>query len=125
MWIVGERNDTTDIIAFGLNFLHVILMLLRIVAFILIINLTCKVKFLQKFIEFMGTRTWYIYLLHSYFIAATRIIVKKFEMEAIPQIILGLLMGIGAPLLISVIVKKIWILDLFFYPGKYTNKIKK
>lgn len=78
----------------------------------------------KRILEFLGKRSWYIYLLHSYFLAAARALVKRAGVGLLFQVIIGLAAGIGLPIIISVIAKKVGLFDWIFYPGKQRNNKK-
>lgn len=91
-----------------------------------VVKITCQIGFLGKLLSYLGKNTWYIYLLHTYFTAAARVLIRFLEVENIyVEIVSSLIIACGIPLLIAFFVKKIWFLDIFFYPRKYRNKFRK
>ena len=93
----------------------------------IILTIAIAVKLSEnKTLLYLGKNTLPIYLLHGYFIAATRVVLAKLSMPlvlgVIPTIVCGVL-ATGCPLVVySFVVKKVRMFDFCFYPGRYLNK---
>lgn len=95
---------------------------------IFITKFVCEIgDFIRRMINVMGKYSFEIYLLHIIPMSGIRIILSKilkinnFALHTV----LGIIFGIGIPIVIGYIAHKIGILDFIFYPTKYIYKNKR
>lgn len=98
-----------------------------IIAFSIGIVFICKVDFVKRVFMGIGDYSWYIYLLHSYFLCFVRVILKHFIPmgNQVIEITVGLLFSVGACMVIGFISKQSKWLDGIFYPQHLEQSIKR
>ena len=91
-----------------------------IVSFVALIVLLKTVVFMQKILSKIGYYSWYIYLLHSYFLCARRFFLAKIipSGNSLIEIVLGMSGTVIGCMIIGKCCKKISWLDYIFYPYK-------
>ena len=95
-----------------------LLRMLGIVAFSASVICVTKVVIIKEALMTIGKYSWYIFLLHSYFLCVTRMVLKKI----IPQgnqwieVLVGMVVSVGGCTLVGLISKKFQCLDCLFYP---------
>ena len=78
-----------------------------------------------KFIERLGCSSLDIYLLHTYFVTAMRVICNRFGITNNAVIIIsGTIIGIVGPLMISMLLRKLGLFELLFAPYDWLKKKK-
>ncbi len=101
-------------------------MLLGIFASICFISLIEKVGFISRFLLFVCKYSFPIYLLHTIFTAAVRIVLMKLGItNYYIHIAIGSAAGLAGPLIIGKICSLTPYLNIFFYPVNSFKKIKK
>ena len=99
--------------------------LVGVTASIVLISLLKHFDIINKLLLVVNKYSFPIYLLHTIFTSATRIVLKKIGLNnSIIHSILGIIVGIVIPMIIANITSKIYPLDFFFYPSKTIKKIK-
>ena len=95
-----------------------LLRMLGIVAFSASVICVTRVVIIKEALMTIGKYSWYIFLLHSYFLCFTRVILKKIIPLGNPEIevVVGMTVSVGGCMLIGYISKKKWWIDGFFYP---------
>ncbi|MBQ2407075.1 MAG: acyltransferase [Lachnospiraceae bacterium] len=100
--------------------------ILGIAASIAFISIIIKFEIINKCLLFINKYSFPIYLLHTIFTSAIRILFKKIHLTNYPiQVICSLLVGIFIPVIGAYIIGKIPVLDFFFYPTKNIKKMKR
>jgi fucose 4-O-acetylase-like acetyltransferase len=90
------------------------------------ISLLYKSKPVYKFLVFINKYSLPIYLLHTIFTSAMRMVLKKVGVTNFAlHTVAGLFVGVAVPLLIGWIAGKSPYLEFFFYPSKNIKRIKK
>lgn len=88
-----------------------------ILSSVLLFNILKDIKPLSRFMLFICKHSFPIYLVHTIFTAATRSLLLKAGISNYwLQVIIGLAVGLGASLAVSVISKKLVITELLFTP---------
>ena len=96
-----------------------LLRMLGIVAFSASVVCVTRVVIIKEVLMTIGKYSWYIFLLHSYFLCFTRVILKKI----IPlgntgiEVVVGMTVSVTMCILIGFVSKKDWRLDCLFYPA--------
>lgn len=95
-----------------------LLRVLGIVAFSASIICITKIDIIKEILVRIGKYSWYIFLLHSYFLCATRIVLKKILPQGNQwiEVLIGMTVSVGGCMLIGLISKKFRCLDCIFYP---------
>ena len=100
-----------------------IVMLLGIYASILLISMLQRCKILARFLDFINRYSFQIYLLHTIFTAATRLILLRLHVtQWWIHVPLGTVCGIVFSVLVAIIAKKVEFLNFFFFPTKAFRK---
>lgn len=99
--------------------------LLGIMSSIALISILYKNRICYNILLIINKYSFPIYLLHTIFTAAIRILLKKlgiinFEIHTFA----GMIAGMGIPVVIAFFCNKFAILDFFFYPSKNIKRIK-
>lgn len=99
--------------------------LFGIIAFSVLIIMVSKLPIIKKVLMSIGNYSWYIYLLHSYFLCAIRAMLSRIIPDGNPfvEIILGMSTAILGCVLIGNICKKITWLDCVFYPQRLKSLV--
>ena len=87
-----------------------------------------KIAFLKKGFIFIGNYSWYIYLIHSYFLNVTRNFLARLsliDINPILYVLINILIGIFGSIFIGIVSRKFFIIDYWFYPAKYIYNRKK
>lgn len=94
------------------------LRMLGIVAFSVSVICVTRVVIIKEVLMTIGKYSWYIFLLHSYFLCFTRVVLMKIIPFRNPgiEVVVGMTVSVGGCMLIGYISKKIWWIDVFFYP---------
>lgn len=99
---------------------RLLLVFLGIIGFSSVVLWIGKIKWIGNFLIILGNKSWYIYLLHSYFLSAGRVVIGKIGCSSIfAEIIIGMVIACGGPMLVSLIVDRIKIFEFCFYPQKF------
>ena len=95
-----------------------LLRMLGIVAFSASVICVTRVVIIKEALMTIGKYSWYIFLLHPYFLCFTRVILKKIIPLGKPEIevVVGMTVSVGGCMLIGYISKKKRWIDGFFYP---------
>ena len=116
------------LVCFSLNeksFIKEFLMLLGIYASILFVYAAEKMRFMACFFDFMSKYSFQIYLLHTIFTSAARILLLKAGITALViHIVIGCLFGIIFSYAAAAIAKRSKVLNLVFFPTKTFSLIK-
>lgn len=84
-----------------------------------------RTKFKSIFLNTFKKYTFQIYLMHTIFAAGIRIVLLKLNIDNyFIHLIIGLILSIYVPVLISIISEKIKYTDFFFYPIKTIEELK-
>lgn len=103
-----------------------IMVLFGIYSSILFISLIQDIKIVSRFLLFINKYSLQIYLLHTIFTAGIRVILIRVNITNwLIHIIMGTVCGIFFSVLASVIAKKTKFLDIFFFPTKTIQSLKK
>lgn len=88
--------------------------------------LISKTTFVKKMFMKIGEDSWYIYLLHPYFLNITRNLLVHIEkLPSFCYLLISLIAGTVLPLIFGIIIRKVSLFDFAFYPYKYIKpKIK-
>lgn len=101
-----------------------LLRVLGIVAFSASVICLTRVAIIKRVLMTIGKYSWYIFLLHSYFLCAARVVLKK----VLPlgnqwiEVLVGMTVSVGGCMLIGLISKKFLLLDYLFYPQHYLTR---
>ena len=80
----------------------------------------------KKFLLFINTWCFQIYLLHTIFTSATRIVLMKIGVDSFSiQLLAGILMGLAVPIFIGWLCSKTVIFNIFFFPTRTVNQLRK
>lgn len=86
-----------------------------------------KFKVLSEIMCYIGDKSWYIYLIHSYFTAFSRILMTKLLNTETGCYVIEMLSGTILPIIAGVIVaaicKRVKSVNFFFYPQSYLHKM--
>lgn len=123
LYLFQCRGNNSYIITFACKIVQIVCGIL--IVYILSVYAT-KLQSLKKFLGYIGSKSWYIYLLHSYFTCLAKVIMDICKVRcAILELILGVCMGTVFPIVIGIISKKMKVFDVLFYPQRYLlNKDK-
>ncbi len=101
-----------------------ILRVLGIVAFSASVICMTRVAIIKRTLMKIGKYSWYIFLLHSYFLCLIRVILKKVIPLGNPEIevFVGMTVSVGGCMLIGFISEKNWWIDCIFYPQRLVKK---
>ena len=108
----------------GLQARETILRILGIISFSLSVITVCEIRVFRNVFIKIGEYSWYIYLLHSYFLCFVRMAIKK----VLPmgnmavEVMIGMMFSVGGCMLIGYISKKHWWIDCVFYPQHFLKK---
>lgn len=96
-----------------------LLRMLGIVAFSASVICVTRVVIIKEVLMTIGKYSWYIFLLHSYFLCFTRVILKKIIPLGNPgiEVVVGMTVSVTMCILIGFVSKKDWRLDCLFYPA--------
>lgn len=110
----------------NLLFVDDLLSLLGIFASICFISLLSRLSPVSRFLDFIASNSFQIYLLHTFFTAGIRIVLIKLGItNFVLHIILGTVFGIVFPCLIAKIASLTPYLNIFFFPEKAIKQLKK
>ena len=113
------------LIIFGIiekPFAKEIMILFGIYSSIMFISLIGNIKILDSFLSFINKYSFQIYLLHTIFTAAIRIVLIRVSItEWWIHVILGTVGGIVFSVLAAIIASKFKFLNFFFFPTKILN----
>lgn len=122
---VYSHTAIKDIYIIG-AFNGLLLVMLGIIAYGYICIQLSRVSFFGRLLEILGKKSWYIYLLHTYFLAAVRFVLRKYGIyDTSLQLIFAILFACGIPIIISYMTEKVKALDWCFYPQKYFKYLNK
>lgn len=90
------------------------------------ISVISEARPIARFLVFVCKYSFPIYLLHTFFTAAVRIVLLRFGVtNYILHFILGTIIGLFAPISAAFIASKSPYLDFFFYPSRSIKKLRK
>ena len=102
-----------------------ILTVAGVIASVFLISVLQKVKLISRFLDFMNRYSFQIYLLHTIFTAAVRIVLLRVGITNwMIHMIVGCAAGLGCSVLAAVISKKMKWTEFFFFPTKFLLKRK-
>ncbi|MBU3191206.1 acyltransferase [Clostridium bowmanii] len=113
--------------SFIINILEITLALTGSLFVIFVTSLLCTINnFIVHILNIIGKYSFHIYLLHVIPMAGIRIILSKILKldNLVLHATLGLVFGIGFPILVGYIAYKISMLNFFFHPTKYIHRGK-
>ncbi len=103
-----------------------IMVLFGIYASVMLISLLGELKPVSRFLLFMNTYSFQIYLLHTIFTAGIRIVLQRVGVSQWwLHVVLGTIGGIVFSVLAAEIAKRIKFLNFFFFPTKFLSKKRK
>lgn len=109
----------------GLLIIDLFEQFLGIVASIAFISMLVQINLIKKGLLFINKYSFPLYLMHTIFTAATRIIFLKFDITNwLIHVIAGTISGISIPIMVAWIVNRIPLIDFFMYPSKNIKRIK-
>ena len=112
-------------------FLHDVFFVSFLIAFSFSLGFYFLFKYVKwlgenRFLVYIGKHCLEIYLLHSFVLSALRAVLVRLHISSpLLTILAELIGGIGIPLLISLICRKIHIYDIFFAPYKFIQKLRR
>ncbi len=90
--------------------------MIGIITSVSLIGVVAENKSIQKFLLFINKRCFQIYLLHTIFTSAIRIVLMKLSIsEFYIQTLIGMVVGIVVPILIGEFCSKTVLLNIFFF----------
>jgi len=96
--------------------------MIGIITSVSLIGVVAENKSIQKFLLFINKRCFQIYLLHTIFTSAIRIVLMKLSIsEFYIQTLIGMVVGIVVPILIGEFCSKTVLLNIFFFQLKRLN----
>lgn len=96
-----------------------------ILSSIFLIQVISRIKPVSRFLEFTNKYSFPIFLLHTMFTAATRILLMKMGVNNyLIHILIATPIGYAAPVFIGFIASKIPIINFFFYPSRSIKELK-
>lgn len=99
--------------------------LLGCVGSIAFISLLMKIESIHKWFLFINKYSFPIYLLHTIFTSGIRIVLIKLSvLNYAVHVFLGLLLGIGVPVIIAVISERVCFFNICFYPSRTFKLLK-
>ena len=97
-----------------------------IIASVIIISGICKIRFFKRVFLFINKYSFPIFLLHTIFTAGIRIVLKKVGIDSyFIHLVCGMVIGMGAPVMVYNIGSKWYPIDFLFYPSKVMKHIKR
>lgn len=97
-----------------------------IIASICFISLISKNEIVKKYLLIVNNYSFYIYLLHTIFTAAIRmILIKMGIMSFAVHTVVGVAIGLLIPIGIGVLSGKLILVDVFFFPSKNIKRYKR
>lgn len=97
-----------------------------IIASVMIISCICKIGVFKSVLLFINKYSFPIFLLHTIFTAGIRIVLKKVGIDSyFVHLVCGMVIGMGAPVMVYNIGSKWWPIDFLFYPSKVMKYIKR
>lgn len=117
MFLLAKKNILND-------FILIIGILLAVLGSYIALSIIKKYD--SKLLAILGKYSFQIYLMHTIFSAFIRIVLMKIKIDNfVVHLICGVSIGILMPIIISVISNKIVYTDLFIFPQKTYNQIKR
>lgn len=97
-----------------------------IIASVMVISCVCKIEIFKRVLLFINKYSFPIFLLHTIFTAGIRIVLKKVGVDSyFVQLVCGMVIGMGAPVITYYIGSKLELIDFLFYQSKVLKHIKK
>lgn len=105
------------------SFIRLLACIFLVSSVIILSSLCARITLLLKMFNWLAKISWYVYLLHPYFMNVSRGLLGKYVTNnVIIQIIIQVLSGIIGAAIVGLISEKIWFLSFMFYPYKFLNK---
>lgn len=109
----------------GKPFIDDIEEVLGIMASIALISLAIERINVKKILMFINRYSLPIYLLHTIFTAGIRTVLMKIGIgNYVVNVVVGIILGIFAPICIAILANKSTVLEIFFYPTKTVEKLR-
>lgn len=110
----------------SLPFIDDLLSVLGILSSVCFISLISKIPPVSRFLGYIASNSFQIYLLHTFFTAGIRILLLKLGFNSfVLHAVLGTVFGIALPCLIAKTASLTPYLNIFFFPEKSIKQIKK
>lgn len=103
-----------------------VMRVIGIITSVALIGKLSEREIIKKFLLLINKWCFQIYLLHTIFTSATRIVLMKIGVDSFYiQLVAGMLMGLAVPIFIGWFCSKTVIFNIFFFPTRTVNQLRK